>query len=155
MWKNILEPSRLQMTIWRMRIACCGCTKAPPCYILPTLPVFCYSYKGWYEYNHDCKQNIINSSVRTTYITGSSMYFLTWCWWRFHVTSHTFKYFVVKIRKTVTKYFVTRSVKVIQQLSISISRFFFFFCLFIVFFFFFFVFFFSYFCCFVFVFFFY
>ena len=23
MWKNIIEPGRLQMTIWRMRIACC------------------------------------------------------------------------------------------------------------------------------------
>ena len=23
MWKNIVEPGRLQMTIWRMRIACC------------------------------------------------------------------------------------------------------------------------------------
>ena len=23
MWKNIVEPDRLQITIWRMRIACC------------------------------------------------------------------------------------------------------------------------------------
>jgi hypothetical protein len=58
MWKNIVEPVRPQMTIWRMGIACCspmatkthseyvillfhcnsGCTKAP------TLHVHCLSY---------------------------------------------------------------------------------------------------------------
>jgi hypothetical protein len=122
MWKNIVEPSRPQMITWRMRIPCCGCTKAPQYYVIPTLPVFFYSSKGWCEYNHDIKQNTVNSSVRTTHTTDISMYFLTWSWWRFHVTSHTLKYFVVKIRKTVTKYFVTRSVKMIQPLSISISR---------------------------------
>jgi len=66
MWKNILEPSSPPMTIRCMRIACCGCTKAPHCYVMPTLPVFFYSSKGRYEYNHDCEQNIMNSSVRTT-----------------------------------------------------------------------------------------
>jgi hypothetical protein len=55
MWKNIAEPERPQMTIWRMRLTCCitkatdrhpeyvtpitlhgnhGCTKAPQCYII-------------------------------------------------------------------------------------------------------------------------
>jgi len=59
MWKNIAEPDRPQMTIWRMRIACCiskatdthseyvillfhckiGCTKVPQCYVIHTLSV--------------------------------------------------------------------------------------------------------------------
>ena len=59
MWKNIVEPDRPQMIIWRMRIACrvpkgtntqseyvvlivlhcnSGCTNAPQCYVIPTLP---------------------------------------------------------------------------------------------------------------------
>jgi hypothetical protein len=59
MWKNTVEPNRLQMTIWRMRIACwipkatnthsdyvmlnlshCnnGCTNALQCYVIHTLP---------------------------------------------------------------------------------------------------------------------
>jgi hypothetical protein len=61
MWKNIVQPGRLKMTIWRMPIACSitmatnvhsayvilialhcnnGCTRAPKCYVTPTLPVF-------------------------------------------------------------------------------------------------------------------
>ena len=60
MWKNIVEPDRVHTTIWRMciecriceaththsdyaiRIAChCnnGCTNAPQCYVIRTLPV--------------------------------------------------------------------------------------------------------------------
>ena len=60
MWKNIVDPGRPQMTIWRMRIACwmpkagththnmqyllvfhCnnGCTNVPQCYVTRTLPV--------------------------------------------------------------------------------------------------------------------
>jgi len=59
MWKNIVEPDRLQMTVWRMCISCwipvatdtpskhlilvfhCnnGCTNAPQCYVIRTLPV--------------------------------------------------------------------------------------------------------------------
>ena len=59
MWKNIVEWSRTQMTIWRMLIACSitkatdtnseyvilllhsnnCCKKAPHCYITPTRPV--------------------------------------------------------------------------------------------------------------------
>jgi hypothetical protein len=59
MWKYIVERGWSQMTIWRMRIACCipkntnthseylmlivfhcnnGCTKTPQCYITRTLP---------------------------------------------------------------------------------------------------------------------
>jgi hypothetical protein len=59
-WKNIVEPDRLQMTIWHMHIACwiskatnthseyliliffhCrnGCMNAPECYVLCTLAV--------------------------------------------------------------------------------------------------------------------
>jgi hypothetical protein len=60
MWKNIVEPDRTQMTIWRTRITCwipkapdahseyviptvfqCnnGCTKASQCYVIRTLPL--------------------------------------------------------------------------------------------------------------------
>jgi hypothetical protein len=60
MWKNIVEADRPQMTIWRMRIACwipkatntrseyviliafncsSGCTNAPQCYAIRTLPL--------------------------------------------------------------------------------------------------------------------
>jgi len=60
MWKNIVEPDRLQMTIWRTRIACwipkainthsqcviliaflhnSGCRHSPQCYFIRTLPV--------------------------------------------------------------------------------------------------------------------
>ena len=58
MWQSIVERNRPQMKIWRMRIACwvtsatnthseylllfyCnnGCTNAPQCYVIRTLPV--------------------------------------------------------------------------------------------------------------------
>ena len=60
MWKNIVEPGRPQMAVWRLRIACwipkatthsqnmqyillfhCnnGCMNVPQCYVIPTLPV--------------------------------------------------------------------------------------------------------------------
>ena len=60
MWKNIVQPDRPQMTIWRMHIVCWlpkatnthseyatlidfppqnGCTTAPQCYVVLTLPV--------------------------------------------------------------------------------------------------------------------
>jgi len=60
MWINAVEPGMPQMTIWRMRVACSitkdtnshseyvlliafplhnGCTNAPQCYVIRTLPV--------------------------------------------------------------------------------------------------------------------
>jgi hypothetical protein len=56
MWKDITEPGRPQMPIWRMHIACCvikatnahseyvlhfnnGCMNAPQCYVVCALPV--------------------------------------------------------------------------------------------------------------------
>ena len=38
MWKNILEPARPQMTIWRMRISCWipKATNTPSEYVTPT-----------------------------------------------------------------------------------------------------------------------
>jgi hypothetical protein len=60
-WRNTVETNRAQMTIWRMRIAYCiprlrthtqhiqylmlfrcnsGCTNAPECHVIRTLPVF-------------------------------------------------------------------------------------------------------------------
>ena len=65
MWKNIVEPDRRQIKIWRMRIACwipeatnthsehvillffhCsnGCTYAPQYYVIRTLSVFSFLY---------------------------------------------------------------------------------------------------------------
>ena len=64
MWKNIVEPGRPHMTRWRMRIACwtaktethsgyfllfhcnSGCTNAPECYAIHTLPVL-FLYMSW------------------------------------------------------------------------------------------------------------
>jgi hypothetical protein len=70
MWRNIVEPGRPQMTIWRMRTACwipkatnthSGCviliafplqqwlTNGPQCYVARTLPVLfyvSYHFKG-------------------------------------------------------------------------------------------------------------
>jgi len=54
MWKNILEPGRLLLTIWCMHIACWiakatntiflhginGCMNMLQCYVICTLPVF-------------------------------------------------------------------------------------------------------------------
>ena len=61
MWENVVDPERQHMRVWRMRIARCipkatnthseyvilnvvylkhGHTNAPPCYVLPKLPVF-------------------------------------------------------------------------------------------------------------------
>jgi hypothetical protein len=49
MWKNIVEPGRLQMTIWRMRIAC-WITKAtntrPEYVILIALPLQQWSHES-------------------------------------------------------------------------------------------------------------
>jgi hypothetical protein len=59
MWKRFIASARLQMLIWRMRIACLiplvtntlseyasqynnGCTSSPECYIISTLIVMCY-----------------------------------------------------------------------------------------------------------------
>ena len=61
MWENVVDPERQRMRAWRMRIARCipkatntqseyvilnavylkhGHTNAPPCYVIPKLPVF-------------------------------------------------------------------------------------------------------------------
>jgi hypothetical protein len=79
MWKNILEPGRPQMTIWRMPFACwipkatnthtvyvvlcfsnCnnGYTNAFLCYVTPTLPVlFGSNYTHWYVC-HICSSSV-------------------------------------------------------------------------------------------------
>ena len=57
MWENMVEPDRPQVTIWRMRTACCipkatnahtesdnnGYGNAPQCYVIRTMPVLIFT----------------------------------------------------------------------------------------------------------------
>ena len=68
MWKNIVEPNGPQMTIWRMRIACCipkAATRTQNIYEFSTATIFARTHLEMHLQRDDNPTNVTHVTRRS------------------------------------------------------------------------------------------